>query len=203
LLDVQSAALRVDLGKECRLEGQLQFADEAAAKRALPAVQDGLALLRIFGLGAALDAAGENVQEAPSQKEEEKRALWLAALPRLATALRTALVDQEQNTVQVSAHLSLSLAVLQKEAKAALKAMPPPSPAVLARLRSISDNNLKQIGLPCTTSTIRTRVCRPRRSTARTASRCSAGACLYCRSSSNKTCTNNSNSTRPGTVPTT
>jgi prepilin-type processing-associated H-X9-DG protein len=147
LLALRAAAVSVDLAKESRADLYFEFADQAKAKRGIGALQDGLTLVRLFGLGALLANLEDKAADADDPQSEEKILVWLQFLENIGEALRSHKIEQRGDLVHLSVRADTDLAVLRGGAKEIVKERQQDPEAVQARLRRKAANNLKQIGL--------------------------------------------------------
>src|SRR5207248_3539005 len=133
LLEVQTAAAAIDLGRDAELTVRFMFPSDDAAKEALWPARDGLAMFRL-ALGALTQQAGRQKDMAP----------FVPLFRQAQLALRTATVEQQQTALRGSLRLSADPAVVVK--------MVPAVAAAIVKMqesagRAQSMNNLKQIAL--------------------------------------------------------
>jgi hypothetical protein len=144
LFAARPGILTLNLNKELGAAAEFHFADEAAAKKAVGAVEDVAVLVRIFGIGeleSAILFRGMPLDEA----EMERYVLEKLLLSEMEGALRTARAEQKGSTVRIAAALPSGLDKLQERARVAAKEQLADPKFLGARQRNVSANNLKNI----------------------------------------------------------
>ncbi|MCI0460941.1 MAG: DUF1559 domain-containing protein [Gemmataceae bacterium] len=145
LLALKSGVLWLDVGKESRATLELQFPDEAHARRGLGAAQDFLTLLRVHDLGNRLVSREQDTDDAPDPGTAGKRAFDMLVLGRLMEALRGVRADQQGAMVRLSFTANTDADALAAEVKAFVKAHWDDEKARLVRFKRISAQNLKNL----------------------------------------------------------
>jgi prepilin-type processing-associated H-X9-DG protein len=135
----------IRLGKETTAHVELFFAKETEAKAAVDALEDYLAMFRLFQLGGLAGELKDRLYDAADPREEEALAACLLTFERLILAVRKAAVKQAGTTLTVDIAADTDPAAIAQEVKGYLKALRGDEDAILARNFHNSRNNLKQI----------------------------------------------------------
>jgi hypothetical protein len=147
LLQMETAAFTVDLNGELRANARLDFTDEKRSKKAVGAVDDALALLRIFGIGS-LESSIQFALEELDESKAQETAMWQMLLAKkFGSAVRGAQVERNGKTVRIAVRAKINAQALDEQAKVALKAWKSDTRIMDAIRRTKVKNDLRQIGL--------------------------------------------------------
>lgn len=144
LLTMKTATFALDAGKETKLQASLTFPNADTAERAQASADDALQLLRIFVLGGARQKLRREVEDA----SEPMAPMFLALLLKQADdGLRGVKVTRTQAELHAVAQQTFDIDAIRARTKTEADAILADEVGRLARIRRVSVNNLKQIGL--------------------------------------------------------
>ena len=118
LLNVRSATLTMEAGKDCTIKARLAFADAEGAAAAERSLRDALVLLRLYSLGNFTRHMAIEIDEAADPTEG---VFWTLASKQVESAMRRAVISQVQGELQVTMRGEFDLTALYGQAQASAR----------------------------------------------------------------------------------
>jgi hypothetical protein len=147
LMRARPTAVTFDLHDEVGAAAELHFADAAAAKKGASAAADALVLMRIFGVSGVEEGLWQGHGPLLEPADVERVAMGKLFASDLEDALRAARVEVKDQTVRVAVALPTGLDKLPERSKVLAKELLKDPSFLAAGRRTVSQNQLKQIGL--------------------------------------------------------
>ncbi len=116
LLEVRTAAVGIDVGKEFRLDAEMTFPDAQHAAKASTAVEDAMILLRLFAGGAIRAEIHRQIQSGVGRETVQSLVFAESVLSQVESALLKSAIQQRQTTLQVTARSPIDLSALHESA---------------------------------------------------------------------------------------
>jgi hypothetical protein len=145
--EARTGVLVGDLGQQTRATLDFHFPDEATARAGVDAVQDGLAMLRILGVGSVIGFMDEELEHSRDDQREHQAMFTKVLFEELEQPLRRATIQQQGTVVHSSAVVKTSLATIQAKSIALMKQREADPKVKEARMRRRVSDDLRQIGI--------------------------------------------------------
>jgi hypothetical protein len=119
--EARTGVLVGDLGEQTRATLEFHFPDETTARASVDAVQDGLAMLRILGVGSIIGFMKDDLEHSRDDQRKHQAKFTKVLFEELEQSLRQATIQQHGTVVHASAVVKTSLATMQAKSKALMK----------------------------------------------------------------------------------